>query len=971
MRFTANFAYYSLLVTLIIHSSNLFAAIDIQKVGVPYIENYSKSEYKAANQNWGIAQGENNIIYIANNEGLLTFDGSIWRHYEAQNKIILRAVATDGKGKIFTGGFEDFGYWFYDSKGLLRYKSLIALLPKNIKLSDEIWKIYIDGDRVLFQSFSKIFVYQNNKVTVVNDKEAQSQPYLFLHKINNRFFVEVINIGLFELKGNNIYPLDGSEMLGQSGILCILPFGKDEMLIGTAKNGLFIYNGLTFRKWENQAEDYLKNYQLNNGIKVLDGYFAFGTILKGIVILDKSGNIVQQIDKSNGLQNNTVLNLLVDREQNLWCSLDNGIDRIEINSPLYFYLDKSGRFGSVYSSIIHKRHIYLGTNQGLFYSNWISTDQKRQNFEFNLVKNSQGQVWDLSVFDGNLICGHNTGTYRVNGTELEKMSSVNGGWFITRSNISPDLLIQGTYTGLVIYKKNEQDKFEMLHKVAGFSGPLRYVQQDEKGNIWVSHVYKGVFKLKLSPDYSKVTDIKEYGVDSGLPGNYKVNIFNLSGRIIFSTDQGFYIYDEISDSFHNYEQLNSKLGSFSKSNKIIKANDNQYWFIRKGNISLVDFSKAGKLEIDSNMFRVLKDRMFRDYENVNKINSDFYLISVDDGFVIFNKSNRIDKNEKLPKVIVGQIEAAGDALTVVSNFGSFGKDIVIQYKDKNMRINYALPYYKQGDVKYQYYLEGYSSQWSEWSNQTQRDFTNLPSGDYIFRIRAKFNEQLISEISEFEFTIQPPFYATKIAFVIYLLLLFVLAFYIRKWYKRNLIRHQQKIEEKLRREKEAQLKEESIINEQKLIKLKNEKLEADLMSKAREATNSAMNIVYKNELLQKIKEEISELKDENGKRLSEDQLRRIQKVIDEGMNDERDWDLFEKSFNETHENFFHKLKVNHPDLVPNDLKLCAYLRMNMSSKEMASLLNITLRGVEIRRYRLRKKLEVPHDKNLVEFLMEI
>ena len=132
-----------------------------------------------------------------------------------------------------------------------------------------------------------------------------------------------------------------------------------------------------------------------------------------------------------------------------------------------------------------------------------------------------------------------------------------------------------------------------------------------------------------------------------------------------------------------------------------------------------------------------------------------------------------------------------------------------------------------------------------------------------------------------------------------------------------------------------------------------------------------MNIVYKNELLQKIRTEMEQLKDPNGKRLPTEQLKHIQKVIDEGMTDERDWNLFETSFNGAHEDFFKKLKGNHPDLVPNDLKMCAYLRMNMSSKEIASLLNITLRGVEIRRYRLRKKLDLPHDKNLTEFLIEL
>ncbi len=205
----------------------------------------------------------------------------------------------------------------------------------------------------------------------------------------------------------------------------------------------------------------------------------------------------------------------------------------------------------------------------------------------------------------------------------------------------------------------------------------------------------------------------------------------------------------------------------------------------------------------------------------------------------------------------------------------------------------------------------------------------------------------------------------------YFLLLILVYYAIRYYYRLKLKRHQHHIHEKIRKEHEESLKQEASANEQRIVKIKNEQLQADLASKSRELANSAMNIVYKNELLQKISDEITQLKDSSGKNLSEEQLRKIQKVIDDGMSDERDWNLFESSFNEAHESFFKKLKAQHPDLVPNDLKLCAYLRMNMNSKEMASLLNISLRGVEIRRYRLRKKLNLEHDKNLVEFLMEL
>ncbi|WP_449436119.1 helix-turn-helix transcriptional regulator [Pedobacter steynii] len=193
----------------------------------------------------------------------------------------------------------------------------------------------------------------------------------------------------------------------------------------------------------------------------------------------------------------------------------------------------------------------------------------------------------------------------------------------------------------------------------------------------------------------------------------------------------------------------------------------------------------------------------------------------------------------------------------------------------------------------------------------------------------------------------------------------------KRFYERKLKKDQQAISDKLQAEKDEFLKKEAEATERQIIKLQTEKLQGELAGKNRELANSAMSLVYKNELLQKLSQEMLKIKDSSGKPLAEEQLRKIQKVIDDGMNDERDWNLFESSFNEAHESFFKKLKANHPDLVPNDLKLCAYLHMNMSSKELASLLNISLRGVEIRRYRLRKKLEVPHDKNLVEFLMEL
>lgn len=945
---------------------NRATANDIPRIGVPYVQNFHKSLYLAGNQNWSIAKSQNGVMYFANSGGLLSYNGKYWEKHELPNKQIVRSVAVDTDGLIYTGGFGEFGFWNYQNRRL-HYTSLSNLLPKTSKLSGEVWKIYVIGKRIYFQTFSHIYIYENKKITVVKP----TNNLLFLHKVNNRLFAEVIDNGLFELKENRLIKLEGSEILGKSGILSILPYKNNQLLIGTSKNGLFIFDGNRFSAFANAADWFLKTYQLNNGTKVLNNYYAYGTILNGIIIIDQNGNVVQTINKTSGLQNNTVLSIYNDNENNLWTGLDNGIDRIELNSPLSFYFDKTGKFGTVYSSLIFGNKIYLGTNQGLFYGNW--GNNASSNFDFKLIPNSQGQVWDLSRIDNQLICGHNDGTFSVIGDRIEKISPINGGWTLKKLPSNPNYLIQGTYTGLGIYTKNAQGNWNFSHRIEGFGEPSRYVEQDHKGNIWVSHAYKGLYRISISPDLKKATSIQYYDEKDGLPSSFNINTFNLENRVVFSSDSGFYVYDDISNRFSKYNALNNKLGSFSSSNKIIKAGDDKYWFINHGRMSLAHFNQPGKISIDSIRFNILDGRMVQYYENISQISNNIYLISVDDGFAIYNDAlaASIKPSQKLPRVLIGKIEDITDKYSLIAENASSEDEIKIPFSRNSIRISFALPYYRLSKIKFQYFLEGYSKQWSEWNPATQKDFTNLNNGSYVFKVRAKTDEQTISEISTVNIIILSPWYASNWAFAFYFICVVVGLIIGKKVYEAKLKRDRKKIADKLQKEKEEYLKKEAEATEKQIAKLEKDKLQAELAGKSRELANSAMSLVYKNELLQKISQELFKLKDNKDQKPQDDQLRKIQKIIDDGMNDERDWNLFENSFNEAHESFFKKLKANHPDLVPNDLKLCAYLRMNMSSKEMASLLNISVRGVEIRRYRLRKKLAVPHDKNLTEFLIEL
>ncbi|HEY1006073.1 MAG TPA: triple tyrosine motif-containing protein, partial [Sphingobacteriaceae bacterium] len=702
---------------------------DIQRIGVPFVQNYPKSVYRSGNQNWSVAKGARGVLYFGNSEGLLSFDGRFWKLYRLPNRQIVRAVATDSSGNVYTGGFGEIGYWNHDASGRFTYTSLVSRIPARHALNDEIWKIYVDGNRVIFQSFSRIYIYAGGRISVVETGSS----LLFLHRAKDRFFVEDLNQGLFELRGSRLNKVIPRRDL-KGNVLSILPYGAGSYIIGTAKSGLYLYDDRGIRPWPNQANEFLKKYQLNNGTVIQNRFLAFGTILSGVVILDMQGNIVQRIDKSSGLQNNTVLSLFTDEQQNLWTALDNGIDRIDINSPLYFYLDKTGRFGTVYSSIIHGNKIYLGTNQGLYYSDWSWDRRLFQSFDFRLIEGTQGQVWNLSLMDGQLICGHNEGTFLVEGASVTRLSDAGGGWTISKLKSHPGVLVQGTYTGLAIYKKDPSGKWQFSHKVEGFGAPSRFVEQDARGSIWVSHAYRGLYRLVLSPDLKRVVSSRSYTSRDGLPGDYQAHVFTVNNQLLFSSEKGLYTYDHVADRFSPYESLNRSLGSFRASGKIIPAGDSGSWFIQNGRIALADFSRAGKIRVDSSTLNVLNGRMVQYYENISRISPDIYLISVDDGFVMYNAALK-NRLPALPRVLIRRVENTTTAPVLLTEEPR--QEISVPHDQNNVRIAFSLPFYSPGETKYQYLLEGYSREWSEWSTQPEKEFSNLPPGDYTFMVRAK------------------------------------------------------------------------------------------------------------------------------------------------------------------------------------------------------------------------------------------
>ena len=335
---------YQLLTLLFIH----LVSIQMDAQYSPYFQNYSLSEYNAGNQNWGISKGEDGKIYAANNNGLIVYDGLKWNLHEIPNKTTIRSVFAH-HDRIYTGSYEEFGYWKKNQKGKLGYHSLSHLFDKNEFLNEDFWQIMAFEDAIVFRSFLNIYIYEDNKISNVKPPST----VLSCDVVNGVLYISTLKHGIFTLQNNSLKPFFFNETMFNAKVVSITEYDSN-LLITTSLKGCFILEKGKFKPWDVEINDILKEQQLNRFTELKNGNMVLGTIKNGVYITDHDGNIINHISKENGLVNNTILDQHVTENQELWLGLDNGIASVDLNSPHSFYNDVSGKLGAVYDVISFK-----------------------------------------------------------------------------------------------------------------------------------------------------------------------------------------------------------------------------------------------------------------------------------------------------------------------------------------------------------------------------------------------------------------------------------------------------------------------------------------------------------------------------------------------------------------------------------------------------------------------------------------
>lgn len=967
-------------------SSYLNVYPQIKSIGIPNITNFSRQDYKASTQNWAVAQDNRGVMYFGNNDGLLEFDGVGWRLLQMPNSSVVRSIKMDKHGRTYIGAFGEFGYLQATKNGKLAYFSLIDLLPEEVSNFGDIWKIYDTDNGVIFQSFSEIFIYKENKLKVI----AQKRDFQFSFFVNNEFYITERNKGLLKLIDEKLIAVKGGEVFNNN-IWMMLPFDNSKILIGSSNHGLYLLENNTVRKWNNPSNNFLIQNQIYCGVKVKD-YFAIGTILNGLLVIDKDGNPIQHINRDKGLQNNTILSIYADNYDNLWLGLDNGIDYVKINSPFTSIVSES-EIGAGYASYLFKNKLYLGTNQGLFYKKWLEPmNPLEENEDFKIVENTQGQVWDLFEYDNTLFCGHNNGTYIINEDKAELISDIQGGWLLFDIPDVDKTMLQGTYFGLVKYESRESG-WE-AKKISGFNESCRMVEYflaKNKYTIWISHGYKGIYKIDLDKNLDRIVDLNFYDSSSGLSTNYDNNVLKFNDEIIFTNDQGIFNFDEEQRKFIPNKKLNQLFGNYGTLRRIIKDNNGQFWFIQGDELGLMKRLNDGSYKINRILYKSFAGSFVRSFEHLLPYNNESIIVATEDGFA--HLSTNFVKDLEIPfNVLIRSVETRNDSTLFGGAFSDSvnqvtnNQSIIFQsnslpFKLNNLRFEYSATHYENmNSIEYKYYLEGFDEAWSDWSNKSYKEYTNLKEGSYVFNVIARNVFNVESQISSYQFAINPPWYRSVVAYVCYFVLITSIAWLvfliIRKRIDREkkLLRLKQKKElhqQKINHENEvlsAQQEIDKLRNEK--LRIENEKNKAEVELKTKELASYAMQITQKNESLYSMKEQLKHI----SQKVNPDAQKYLQKLIkniERSTNQKEDWDKFELYFDQVYEDFTKRIREKYLHLTPTDIKLCAYLRMNLSTKEIAPLLNISIRGVEISRYRLRKKLNMPQNENLIDFMMNL
>lgn len=932
--------------------------------GIPRIIHYTKKDFNSDPQFWTMCQDNHGIYYFGNNEGVLIFDGERWQKVKLPNSSSVRTLKLSSTGEVYAGGYNELGTIRRDNEGKFSYHSLLEVLRPEDRNLENIWQIHEAQGYMIFRSAKKLIALANNKAITIPTEGT----FWYCNVIHNKLYVhDHEGIKHFDLKSMEFRAIITNEAYHVEPLLALLGTADENILLLLTKPGS-IYRMDVNRKTIALHRKLLPPNSSNlllSAIQTKDGSYYIGTLSSQVLVLD-SLQIVQPNQTFNDLQDNTVLNLFEDQKGNIWTLLNNGIDCIDVGAPITTVFEQAAVFDVLQVS----NTFYIATNQGVMKSK--GTSLNLSSASFTKVSGLEGQAWTLHYFNNRIVCSHDRGLFEIIGNSSKRIGDATGIWKVIPIRGRQDLFFACNYESIYLLSAST-DGFQFQQKLEGFNESSRDILQgDEPGVFWICHGYKGVFKIKVNESYTRVISLEHFKGDHGLPSPFNINVFRWQRDIVFTTNAGIYTFDSKKSRFVEHQRLTSLFGRDKNVRKLLESQD-KTWFVHDDEAGYFE-TKTADATLEKGLFLSLKGSFNQGMECLAPIANNQILIGTIDGLYAFNLSyNEAAAPEKL--LITRVVANNGDEVVHGKVVANPQKPFTLDSQWRNLRFDFAAPGFKDRmHVQYRYRLDPLDNDWSEWQETPYKEMSYLHTGKHTLHAQAR---SLLGEVSDeviYSFQVLPAWYQTNTAYVLYFFV--VLTTSIAGW---RLIKH--KIEHERQKTQEEEAKKRKVLElEIQQIKLQREKeeiekdkelLEEDVIHKSKELANYTMLLVRKRELLSELNESLKELKDHLRNDTSRQLVRDLTRKINSNLENEEHLQVFEANFERVHHEFFNKLKATFSDLSTKELQLCAFVRMNLTNKEIASILNISVRGVETARYRLRKRLGISHEQDMAAFLEKL
>lgn len=933
---------YSIITVLLALLPSLSGAETFQ----PVLTNYTSLQYHAGLQNWSVAQDANGLIYIGNNSGVLSFDGYNWNLSPLPGNIIARSLFCDG-GRLYVGGYEEFGYMERDRYGNLSYNSLWEKVKGYMPHNDEIWNIVKTRDgRILFQSFCSWFEYDGKSVRAHYD--PQRLP-LYFFSAYGRVYCQFIEGDFCQLDGNRFKTIVSRQQTNDH-IVALLPIGQGDMLLCTESRGiLMLTRDGKLSRWATSVDPELSHLLINRAALSADKQtVAIGTILGGVIALNRQGQVMWRFNTANQLVNNSILALFFDHDNNLWAGSDTGISLIHSGSPFSLLTHTTPALGMVFDVLCRTDALYIATNQRTF----LYQHQRLQP-----IAGTEEQNWHVTDFGNQIIVGNNHGARRIEGSGSLPLNARNPASSTCMRrftvNAEEDYLIESSYSDLCVFKRKD-GQWELQGTLKGFQAPVMQFEVDRDGTIWAAHMSKGVYRVELSGDMRRITSLHYYPSLSGLRRGSLIHVMKVRGTIILAEGGKLYCVGEDGKPKPYHELDNLMHDNIIASTPI---DNKHFWLATQDGYTLI--------EVRGNRYHIIEDipAAFFGLE-CSDISNNVRVFGGRTYFCLNGGVGRLDnaayasrRRKRLAKLVLAGAEYISSdrkhhALPIDGSRARAKGDVTI-------RLSY--PNFNNQVVFFRFHLKRRGQDLKSTTTKPEITYNSLEYGNYELTAEVVDGNDKVIDSVAYSFSYPRPLLLSIPAILLYVALIVLAVYMLTLRQQRKLQLKQQHIME------EEQMRQKLIVAEQQRIieQQQQQLLEQQLKDKGKEIASLAMDGILNKQKVDDFKHEL-----QKQKKMSPQEIGRMMRIIDESSGKDDFWDIYKENFDLIHKNFFRNLRRLYPALTATDLKFCALIRLNLNTKDIAQFTGLTVRGVEGARYRLRKKLGVARDKSLTEFLID-